>query len=306
MRNPIAIRRLKPKRQLLRNRSHLAIGKTGTGKTTLVLNLLHQMPYLDYGLVLAPTHSAYIDYCQVMPHAVVHENTDMTPIVNMLKTQKDILRGRGNRKIRYLYVILDDCMADDAVMKHKVMKDVAFNGRHYMLTTIFTTQYIMEVPKKIRANINYVYQLREMNGDNIVLLHKMYFSVLGDRKTFEAILHGNTSKRDCLFFDNVTSNTSPSGCVFFYKGQRTSELGDFQVGCKSMYRIIARYLVSQTGKNRENNIMEEAMREMNVVPEPTDLDPAGAPPQQAFVRVENDEDMEGGQDQLPPIAIRIA
>ncbi len=262
------------KQQLQRSRTHLVIGKTGTGKTTMVKNLLHSMSYIDYGLVIAPTHSSYLDFATVFPPAAVHENTDLTPLVNMLDTQKKILKKRGNRKIRYLCVVLDDCVADDKVMKHKIIKDIAYNGRHFHITSIWTTQYILEVPKAIRMNINYVYQLRELSKNNIETLHKEYFSIVGGMPTFIKILNAITDDRGCLFFDNCTQSTSPSDLVFWFKGKSTKDLGPFKVGCKSMYRIIARYMRPFSQVNDVDNIEEEVMNMMRAdepepEPEPT-------------------------------------
>ena len=254
---------LLPKKHLLRNRSHLLIGKTGCGKTTLLFNLLFNMPYLDYGIAIVPSPEAYEDMCKVMPEAVVRQRIDMQPVDELLKNQQSFMRTRGNRKHRYLYLILDDVVSEKEVMNHPVMEQIAFRGRHYLLTTFITAQYINKVPKSIRGNINYIYQLREMSGENIDLLHKIYFSCVGNRAFFENVLQGNTEDRRCLVFDNVTSATSAEKCVYHYKGKKSSLL-KFKVGCKSMYRIIARWLISKVEESKDfAEISREVMQRMN-------------------------------------------
>ncbi len=255
---PLHLHKFYPKRQVFRSRSHLFIGESGTGKTTLVKDALFNMPYLDYGLAICPTHSSYMDFCGVLPKAVVWEGTDLSPLVRLVETQKRILKEPGNKKVRYLFVVLDDCIADAKVMKHPVIKDLLYNGRHYLITVLFTTQYIMEVPKKVRKNVKYVYQLKDNTREGIDDLHKCFFGVVGSRARFKQVLTVNTEKRGCLILDKVTSSNDPSKCVFYYRAN--PRLPDFRIGCKSMWRNCARFATSRAsvetaGRNMVNEVM---------------------------------------------------
>lgn len=127
-------------------------GKSNSGKSHLLKYLMREYSKhnaFSYGVVMSNTSfEGSFDY---IPKKYIYEDFNEDIIKNVIKIQKtNLMKGYRNRA----FIILDDCCSENEFM-NPVIKKLAVMGRHFLITTILTTQYCHLVPPVLRANSNY-------------------------------------------------------------------------------------------------------------------------------------------------------
>ena len=140
------------------NKVWLVIGSRGTGKTTLIKDIIEKT-HNRYSnpLVMCRTAEAAEFFKTVTPEGLVFsDGYDYDKADEFLDVcRKNVKSGMKN------LLVLDDCMFDTKVLKSRTMEEIHMNGRHYNITLLNVTQYLMNVPASIRANVDYVMVLKE-------------------------------------------------------------------------------------------------------------------------------------------------
>ncbi|GAQ93088.1 Hypothetical protein KFL_012910020 [Klebsormidium nitens] len=97
------------------------------------------------------------------------------------------------------------------------MRFLFMNGRHFNLTLILSSQYVMDVPAAIRANSDYVFVFNDPIVNNRKRLYENYFGVLPKFSVFEAVFKACTADFECLVLDNTQGSSNVEDSVFWYK-----------------------------------------------------------------------------------------
>ena len=113
------VRALKPDRIVL------LVGKRGTGKSTLLNDLLSYL-YKEYddGCGMSPTPESQEMFANYMPTSCIYPEFDGEKIKELV----DMVRKLNQNGIyRRLFVLLDDCMFDKKVMAGTPMREIHMN-----------------------------------------------------------------------------------------------------------------------------------------------------------------------------------
>ena len=190
------------------------IGKRGTGKSTLVTDILWHKKHIPAGIVMSATEEGNHHFRQFVPDLFIHGDYNRDSIEKVLERQKRIVAaGRGTPA----FMLLDDCMYDKSFMRDTCIRQCFMNGRHWKIFFMMTTQYVMDMTPMIRANTDYVFVLRDNVRQNRENLYKCFFGVFPTFDMFSQVMDACTENYECLVLDNTSKSNKITDCVFWYK-----------------------------------------------------------------------------------------
>jgi hypothetical protein len=223
----------------------LLLGKRGTGKSTLLKDLMfHMRNKLDFGLAMSPTEECTSDLAAYMPSSCIYGNFSSDKVETLLEEQRRAVRRGSSRQV---FLLLDDCMYDKKVLKGTNIRNLFMNGRHRNIFFISCQQYVTDMPPELRGQVDYVFALREPIIANKERLWKFFFGMFSSLQDFTQVMDRCTQNFDCLVFDATSKSTAVEDCVFWY---RADLHGDFQVGNPSYLRYHREY-------HRETDLPDE-------------------------------------------------
>ena len=208
------------------------IGKRGTGKSTLVTDILYQKKHLPAGIVMSATEDGNHHYKQHVPDLFIYGDYDREAIERVLARQK-VLVGAGKSNVG-AFMLLDDCMYDKKFMKDICIRQCFMNGRHWKIFFMLTMQYCMDLTPALRANVDYVFILRENVLQNREKLYKSFFGVFPTFDMFNQVMDACTENYECLVLDNTSKSNKIEDCVFWYKGKIRK---NFRIGSPALWNF---------------------------------------------------------------------
>ena len=223
-----AIDKIKP------NRVILIIGKRGTGKSTLLKDILyHLRNQVDLGFAMTPTYDTQQMFEECLPKSHIYKEYTIECIRNILNCMESL---KEQNKVRQVVIALDDCMYDKGIMKTKEMREIHMNGRHLNICLINSVQYLMDIGPDLRSQIDYVFVLKENIRSNREKLHKYFFGMFEKFDEFSLVMDKCTNNHELLVLDNTQHvNNNIEDCVFYYKAN--PNIGRFRIGKKIYFKL---------------------------------------------------------------------
>lgn len=218
------------------------IGRRDTGKSYLVRDLLFYHQDIPIGTVISGTEAGNGFYSSHVPKLFIHDEYNTAIIENILKRQKMVLKEIKKEVTNYkksnidprAFVILDDCLYDNAWTKDKMMRLLFMNGRHWKIMLIITMQYPLGVPPNLRTNIDYVFILREPYLTNRKRIFENYAGMFPTFESFCQVMDQCTENFECLVINNNAKSNKLQDQIFWYKAQ---DHPDFRLGTKEFWEI---------------------------------------------------------------------
>jgi hypothetical protein len=255
----IRVRKYEPSR-MPADATILFVGPRRTGKSTLVMDLLYHMRHKVFStLVQTPTATTAEDLGKIIPWSCIHDDFNARQLETAISAQKQLVTterklaqkmGRKPER-RILLVLLDDCMADPKNMKQKVIQDIFYNGRHYDMLFMNVQQYIMDMPNKLRANIDIVCCTYDNAPDNQERLWKYFFkTAFPALARFKAVYEKATKNFGALILDRTLRELPDSEKVFWYRAQCPAP--SYRLGHISQWVMHCSYLRSRAEELRGN------------------------------------------------------
>ena len=208
------------------------IGKRGTGKSTLVTDILYHKKHIPAGIVMSATEEGNHHYKTYVPDLFIYGDYDKDAIERVLDRQKNILIH--NKPLSPAFLLLDDCMYDRKFMKDVCIRQCFMNGRHWKIFFMLTMQYCMDLTPDLRANVDYVFILRENVIQNREKLYKAFFGIFPTFDMFNQVMTACTENYECLVLDNTSKSNKVEDCVFWYKaGMRKN----FRIGAPEIWNF---------------------------------------------------------------------
>jgi len=206
------------------------IGKRGTGKSTLVTDILWNKKHLPAGIAMSGTEEGNGHYKQFIPDLFVYGDYNKDAIEKLIERQKKLLAvGR----CQPVFILMDDCMYDKSFMRDICIRQLFMNGRHWKIFFMMTTQYCMDMTPMIRTNVDYVFALRDNVRQNRENLYKAFFGVFPNFDQFSQVMDACTENYECLVLDNTSKSNKISDCVFWYKSPIRK---NFRVGNEAFWK----------------------------------------------------------------------
>ena len=207
------------------------IGKRGSGKSCLVTDILYHKRHIPVGVVMSATEEGNHHYKGFVPDLFIYNDYNKEVIERVLERQKRIINS-GTTKKSSSFILLDDCMYDRKFMKDTCIRQCFMNGRHWKLFFMLTMQYCMDLSPDLRANVDYVFILRENIVQNREKLYKSFFGIFPTFDMFNQVMNACTENYECLVLDNTSKSNKIEDCIFWYKAKIKKK---FKVGSPAIW-----------------------------------------------------------------------
>lgn len=194
------------------------IGKRRTGKSFLIKDMLYHKQNIPSGLVISNTDHVSDPpfFQQFIPRILIHKEYSSKILQDVFKRQEKA--KQENWKNKYFFVVMDDCISDaNAWKKDKSIKEIFFNGRHYKILYILSTQDPMAITPGLRGNIDYIFIHKTNNKKVMNQIFDNYAGIFDSFTTFKYFLEKCTQDNRVMVIDNATTSTNIEDVVFFYK-----------------------------------------------------------------------------------------
>lgn len=239
-------------------------GKRGTGKSTMVADTMYHLKDIPVGAVISPTEQANPFFSKFIPSILIHDEYKPEIIDNFVKRQKKIIKKRdrgiknGTKDANIdtrSFLILDDCLYDNAWKKDKHVREIFFNGRHLDILFIITSQYPMGLPPTFRGNIDFTFIMRENIMSNRKKLYDNYAGMFPSFEMFCSTMDQCTENYECLVINNSSRSNKIEEQVFWYKAE---DHGPFRVCSDKIWQISE---AQENSSESSTNDMEEFSKE---------------------------------------------
>ena len=96
------------------------IGKRGTGKSTLVSDILYHCRKIPMGVAISATEDGNAYYSQFIPDIFIHTEYKSDVINQIITRQKKVVNKSKKDPKNDAFVLLDDCMYDKKMIKIQI------------------------------------------------------------------------------------------------------------------------------------------------------------------------------------------
>ena len=217
------------------------IGKRGTGKSQLVTDILYHKRKIPMGVVMSGTEESNEHYKTFVPDSFIYGDYMPDVTEKVIEHQRQAvkkLKPDDKESINSsVFMLLDDCMYDNKWTRDKNIRGIFMNGRHWKILFIITMQYCMDLPPCLRANIDYVFILKENIIQNKEKIYKNFFGIFPTFDSFNEVLTQCTENYECLVLDNTSKSNKIEDCVFWYKAKIGRK---FKMGSPALWEHHAR------------------------------------------------------------------
>jgi hypothetical protein len=198
------------------NSTVLMVGKRGTGKTTLINDIMyHNRHKFKFGVAMSPTDDTTNALGAFIPQSCIYDDFNEGVLKKILEHQKWAGRGPAE-KFQNMFAVLDDCAYDKKSFSNKTVREVYMNGRHRKLFYMNSVQYMMDMPCQLRGQIDYVFATRDGNISQREKLWRNFFGVFPDYKSFSKVFDECTNDYSVLVYDATVRSTKIEDTVFWY------------------------------------------------------------------------------------------
>lgn len=125
----------------------LILGPPMSGKTHLIKYMITDLfknKKLDYGLVFCKT--SFNNSYNFLPEKYIHNDYNEEVIKNLLRIQ---IQQKENGNSKKAFIIFDDVLGS-INLNSNFITELFTEYRHYNLTILFATQYLLKIPPLIR------------------------------------------------------------------------------------------------------------------------------------------------------------
>lgn len=191
--------------------SFMISGRSGSGKTNLLMNILSRKEFLKgyfhYTIVYSPTAGKFDDSYNVLnlPQENFKNDFSEQDLENLIQSRKDLIDKKGIEwvtKNSRVLIILDDVIANrDFLNSPQALKMFALL-RHYQVAIIVLMQSYNKLPRALRINANAVAIFPSSQSEVEVLLDEITPAGL-KKKEFQKVIEYCTDGRyDFLYINN--------------------------------------------------------------------------------------------------------
>jgi len=221
-------------------------GRRRRGKNTVVSDFIyHNRDRLQNVLAVSPTDCTNKAWSKRMPGMFIRGSLSKDDIQAVQDRQTLLLenppadyaqRGLGTEFV----LALDDCMAEDGIKSAK-MNELFSNGRHLNMGCIVLVQYVKQLPKKLRQNVEVVVILREDSATVLKMIYEEHLSSCFDEfDEFVEYVREYTKDYGVLVYDANDSeggdgNGKHAGLYWYKADAELDRREDWKIGEKTLW-----------------------------------------------------------------------
>lgn len=148
----------------------LIVGKRGSGKTTIIKELLKHFKKQYPCIVSTNVSDIRDEYNDIIPKKFIYN--DENKIIEKIINRQIFAISKKIRNPRLCVAF--DCTISKQNQKNAQFLEIMYNGRHYYLNAIFTVQTSREFSPDVRANMDYIFLLGDDDEKNVRSMYDTY------------------------------------------------------------------------------------------------------------------------------------
>lgn len=156
-------------------------------------------------------------------------------------------------------IVLEDLMAEKKAFNHKIIRELLMNGRHFKIYVLVTVQYIVDLPRALRSNVDYWVIFKEDSKKNRENLFIHVASKTKELEIFNDIMDACTVNHGCVVIDCRINTGDISDSVFWYRADL--EIPEYRVGSARYWKFADMNYVPQ--ENQHRHLIEEVKHRLN-------------------------------------------
>lgn len=202
------------------------IAKRNSGKSTLIKDTMYYHQDIPIGTVISESEEVSPFFSTFIPPIFIHNQYQAELVSNIISRQYKILKTIHDNNYSMdeldprVFVIMDDCLANNSTwIKDVNIKRIFMNGRHMKIFYLLTMQYPLGIPPHLRAQIDWVFLLRDNNKKNIERLYDYYAAFFPCYEIFEQVYYKLTEDYGCMVINCNSKSSKIEDCVFKYKAK---------------------------------------------------------------------------------------
>ena len=136
---------------------------SGGGKSFLIRDLMHKMPRIPIGRIIAGSEKYDPYYSKFCPDILISTDFDIKDVEDFFERATELTELK-NRNPKFKHVnnrsllLLDDCFHKKSTwMKEDVIGEIVNNGRHAGVTAIFAMQSPKGFQAELKNSIDYAF-----------------------------------------------------------------------------------------------------------------------------------------------------
>lgn len=233
------------------------IGRRGTGKSVLLVDLLSHFQDVPVVTIISGTEEGNGTFARFVPSVLIHNEFKPTIVEGVLRRQLKVLKRR-NRAVKTFgsssidarcIFVMDDCLYDPKFVHDPSIRCIFVNGRHWRVMFIITLQYVLGLPPLLRNQIDFSFILREPSMRTRRILYDNFASCFPTLDAFCQTLDQTTQNFECMVVHNSAISNDLSDMVFFYKAR--ANIPPFRLAAQAYWDISERL-------DEERRLREEA------------------------------------------------
>lgn len=204
----------------------LVLGARGTGKTTIIKELLYHMSNYHLGVIMVDTLDTAAEYATHLPDTYIYNQYDPEIVEALIMQQEKQIQRCKQRGIKPAvvgspkFLILDDLGFSKDINKDPVLRRIYSNGRHFKLTTIIAAQYCMQVPKECRLMFDYVFTTYEKTKKFREQIYDQFDVGFPDENVLHKVMQKCTEDYSVMVLDKrSTGRAGLTDSVFHFKAK---------------------------------------------------------------------------------------
>lgn len=191
--------------------SILISGRSGSGKTNVLLNLLTRKEfygnYFHYTVVFSPTAGAGDDMYDILklPEENIKNEFNEDDLNQLIERRKSLIENKGIEwvaKNSRVLIILDDIIADQHFLNSPQALKMFALLRHYLCSVIVLTQSYKKIPRSLRLNVNATIIFPSTQSEIEILLDEITPSGIKKRDFEKVIAYATEGQYDFLYINN--------------------------------------------------------------------------------------------------------
>jgi len=241
------------------------IGRRGSGKTTIAKNLCYYLsPQIRIPIMVCGTSTVVNDFDDIFPPIYIYDDYNAEKMRILIQAQIKVINNEDamHGKKQYGLLFMDDIVSQEAKWRNDMQFIKMFlEGRHFKITNILSVQNPLDVPSKIRSNVDVVIITTENRTPRLKNIYEQYWpGQYGDFNFFREIFTQCTKGFKAMVID-VRAATKPNATmensIFWIKGAPMPRIPRYRLGLRSIWELSERLFNRNWLINRYSERNEE-------------------------------------------------
>ncbi|HSA76110.1 MAG TPA: hypothetical protein VLE02_01075 [Nitrosarchaeum sp.] len=207
----------------------IAIGSPGSGKTTLIENIVYYKKHLyPTARVFICNEGGYKKLCKIFGSLFVSNNYNEDEHKNAIIGQKKrSMIHDGNNPAKFSVIIADDL--NQKFLRSNLMTSVHKVGtQHWNCLSLVGTQCAFDCRPEIRSSVSYVALFRCVDENEKKKLYTNFGGICGSYEKFCSLLDNITGDHRCMIIKKMSQSNNIEDNIFWYE---TKVMKEWKFGC---------------------------------------------------------------------------